>query len=97
MSETELSIQELKLTAAIYTKIRGVLDHIRETGKLPQVIDNGGAHIGANLLIRARGRDITLTDDEQLVFDAILRENRLPGGCVRLVPEKPIKKTRTKK
>jgi hypothetical protein len=37
------------------------------------------------LLIEARGTDVTLTPDEQLVYDAILREGRLPGGGIRLV------------
>ncbi len=88
MKKESISEQELKLTAAIYAKINGVVDHIRQTGKLPDTINPGGAHIGANLLIRERGRDITLTEEEQLVYDAILREGRLPGGHVILVPEK---------
>jgi hypothetical protein len=31
-----------------------------------------------------RGTDPTLTPDERLVYEAILREGRLPGGAVRL-------------
>lgn len=95
MDETVLSKEELKLTAALYAKRPGVVDYIRETGKLPESIPTGGANIGANLLIRSRGTDITLTEDEQLVYDAILREKRLPGGCVRLV-EQPLKKPEEK-
>ena len=87
MEKTELSIRELKLTAAIYAQIKGVLNHIKKTGKLPKVIDNGGAHIGMRLLIERRGTDITLDANEQLVYDAILKEGRLPGGSVRLVDE----------
>jgi len=41
----------------------------------------------ANVIIRRRGRDITLSPDEQLVYDAILKDRRLPGGGVILVPE----------
>ena len=81
----ELSEKELKLTAALYTEMKGVLAHVKKTGKLPKTIYNGGAQIGMRLLIEERGRDITLTEDEQLVYDAILREGRLPGGSVRLV------------
>ena len=87
MEKTELSVRELKLTAALYAQITGVLAHIKKTGKLPKVINNGGAHIGMRLLIEKRGTDITLDADEQLVYDAILREGRLPGGSVRLVDE----------
>jgi hypothetical protein len=80
-----LSDRELRLTAALYAHRPGVVEHVRATGRLPQEIATGGAEIGLKLLIRRRGVDITLTDDEQLVFDAILREGRLPGGSVRLV------------
>ena len=39
------------------------------------------------LAIERRGTDPTLTEDEQLAYDAILRKGRLPGGAVRLVSE----------
>ena len=80
----ELTEQELKLTAALYAK-RGAADHVKRTGKLPQSIGTGGMHIGMRLLIEERGRDIILTAQEQLVYDAIKRKRRLPGGAVRLV------------
>lgn len=58
-TESQKYIRELKLTAALYTQIRGVLNHVRTTGKLPQEINNGGAYIGMRLLIERRGTDIT--------------------------------------
>ncbi len=85
MEKQKLSEQELKLTAAIYAARPGVVDYLKETGKLPESIPTGGANIGARILIRERGTDITLTENEQLVYDAIKREGRLPGGCVMLV------------
>ena len=85
MAPKEYSEKELKLTAALYTQIGGVLAHVKATGRLPDQINQGGAHIGMRLLIEKRGTDISLTPDEQLVFDAILKEKRLPGGGVRLV------------
>ena len=85
MEHTE---QELKLTAGLYT-MRGAAEHVRRTGKLPETIYTGGMHIGMRILIEERGRDITLTVDEQLFYSAILEERRLPGGCVRLLPEGP--------
>lgn len=87
MAKQELSEKELKLTAAVYATNKRVVDNVRKTGKLPETIPNGGFHIAANVIIRKRGEDITLTEDEQLVFDAILREGRLPGGSVILVSE----------
>jgi len=77
--------KELKLTAALYTRMRGLLDHVKRHGHLPDKIPNGGAYIAMRLLIRDRGTDITLTENEQLVYEAMLRENRLPGGRVILV------------
>ena len=97
MDDNQISLKELKLTAAVYAKRKEVVEYVRATGKLPDTIDTGGLHIAANLLIRNRGRDITLTDDEQFVFDAILREHRLPGGHVILVPEELLSKARKQK
>jgi hypothetical protein len=87
MTKSSRIARELKLTAALYAKRAGVLEHIRNTGKLPDHINTGGFEIGMKILIRKRGTDITLTDDEQLVLDAILREKRLPGGNVVLVDD----------
>ena len=87
MTKSNRIAPELKLTAALYAKRKGVVEHIRNTGKLPEQINTGGFNIGMNILIRKRGTDITLTDDEQLVLDAILREKRLPGGKVVLVDD----------
>ena len=42
-----------------------------------------------NVIIRQRGTHICLDEDEELVFQAILRELRLPGGGVRLVSQAP--------
>ena len=87
MSDRSPSEKELKLTAALYAKRSGVLEHLQEFGRLPETIPTGGAAIGTRLLIEERGTDITLTPDEQLVYDAILREGRLPGGSVCLVKQ----------
>jgi hypothetical protein len=89
MHEHEYSEQELKLTAAIYATQDWVVEIIRQTGKLPKEIPNGGFHIAMNVIIRQRGTDITLDEDEELVYQAILRERRLPGGGVRLVSQAP--------
>jgi hypothetical protein len=41
------------------------------------------------LVIEERGADPELTEDERLVYEAIIREGRLPGGAVRLLDPKP--------
>jgi hypothetical protein len=87
MDENIYSEKELKLTAAVYASRAAVVETIRETGKLPETIELGGFPIATNVIIRQRGTDITLSEDEQLVYDAILRERRLPGGSVRLVED----------
>jgi len=92
MNDTVPNERELKLTAALYAGRQFVMDHLRETGRLPEKIPTGGAHIGMRLLIERRGTDITLTDDERLVFDSLLRERRLPGGSVILLDREDASK-----
>ncbi len=86
MTNRTKSDREIKLTAALYVKL-GVLRHVRATGHLPEKVGNPGASIAVRLLLEERGTDITLTPDEQLVYDAIARDGRLPGGSVCLVDE----------
>lgn len=88
------SKRELKLTAALYASRARIVEHVRATGQLPSELNLGGAHIGARLLVEARGTDITLTPDEQLVYEAILRDGRLPGGAVCLGEAEPATKRR---
>jgi hypothetical protein len=54
-------------------------------GRPPDRIGGPWNVIPMRLVIQERGSDPALTPDEQLVYDAILREGRLPGGAVRLV------------
>jgi hypothetical protein len=87
MDEHTYSEKELKLTAAVYATRDEVIEIIRKTGKLPETIELGGFPTAANVIIRQRGTDIILSEDEQLVYDAILHERRLPGGSVRLAED----------
>lgn len=88
--------RELRLTAALYAGRPGVVKHLKETGRLPATIDMGGVTIQSRLLIEGRGIDIELTPDETLVYEAILREGRLPGGHISLQPGASQKKRATK-
>lgn len=81
-----ISDRELRITAAMYAARPGVAQHLKETGKLPARINMGGGHIQSRVLIRNRGLDIELRPDEKLVYEAILRERRLPGGHVLVLP-----------
>ena len=85
MEDKSFSVREIKLTAMVYGSRKELVEEIRDTGKLPKKILPGGFHIAAKVLIRQRGTDPILTEDEQLVYDAIIREKRLPGGGVRLI------------
>ena len=83
-----LADRELKLTAALYAR-HGAARHLREIGKLPDVVGGPWSVIPMRLIIEERGLDFELTPDEQLVYDAIIRERCLPGGTVLLVdPQK---------
>ena len=83
-----ISERELKLTAALYTKLQGVLDHVRATGDLPPDMKPQAYYvIPMKLLIQERGTDVTLTGDERLVYDAIVRAGRTPAGAVHLLED----------
>lgn len=86
MEKQVYSEQELKFTAVLYATRKDVVEHLQSTGKLPKTFYPGGLHIAANVIERTRGRDPILDEVEQLIYEAILREKRLPGGGVLLYP-----------
>lgn len=87
MSEHVYSQPELKLTAILYANNPNVVKHLERTGKLPEDIPNGGFATGLRVIIEKRGLNPDLSETEQLVYEAILRERHLAGGGVRLVEE----------
>lgn len=86
MSEHEYNIREIKITAMVYATRQGIVDHVRATGHLPEVIPLGGFPTAMNVLIHQRGSDPVLNEKEKLVYDAILRDRNLSGGGAILVP-----------
>jgi hypothetical protein len=84
---SDLSDRELRLTAVVYVQL-GILPHLKRTGRLPDTIGGFWNCIPMRLVIEERGTDLVLTDDEQLVYEAIIREGRLSGGAVRLIDKK---------
>ncbi len=87
MNQNKFTEEELKITAILYANKPSVVEYLKKKGTLPKRIEPGGFHIGMNVIIRTRGRNPVLREKEQLVYEAILREGRLPGGVVRLLPE----------
>jgi hypothetical protein len=85
LNDHEYTHPELKLTAILYAHNPQVVAYLKRTGKLPKVIHDAGFGTGLRITIETRGRNPELREDEQLVYDAILREGRLPGGVARLV------------
>lgn len=85
MDTSSITEKELKLTAAIYAKSPETVAYVKEHGKLPKMEPKPWGAIILRVIIEERGTDITLTPDEQLIYDAIIRENRFPGGSARLV------------
>jgi hypothetical protein len=84
---SEPTDRELRLTAVLYARL-GVIEHLKQTSRLPETIGGLWNCIPARHVIAERGTDPVLSDEEQLVYEAILREGRRPGGCVRVVAEK---------
>lgn len=86
----DLTRRELKLTAILYGKL-GAAEPLRRTGRLPDRIGGSWNWVPMNVVMRERGsaRRLILTDDERLLLRAILREGRLPGGAVFLLPSDP--------
>ncbi len=87
MDKKEYSNKSVKLTAAVYATSEKVVKYVKEYGKLPDEIYSGGLHIAMRVIIEKRGTDIILTEKEKLIYDAIIREGRMPGGSVKLVED----------
>jgi len=68
----KISERELKVTAAVYTLL-GVVPYLKEHGRLPDRIGGPWNYLPANKVLEERGPDLELTDDEKLVYEAILR------------------------
>ena len=85
MPKRTIPDKELKLTAAIYATKPGVVEFVREHGRLPDEIDTGGLHIAMRVILERRGPDLELTPYEQVVYDALVAARRFPGGRARLV------------
>ena len=86
MEKQVYSDQELRFTAVLYATRKEVVCHLQEHGTLPAHFPPMGLPTAARVIERTRGRNPILNDVEQLIYEAILREKRLPGGGVVLVP-----------
>ena len=66
----------------------GVARHLASHGRLPDRIGGPWAVIPMRHIIEERGTNPEVTPEEQGILDAMLRENRAPGGVVRLIPHR---------
>ena len=81
--------REVKLTAILYATREDVVRHVPlKLESLPEIIPLGGFPTAMNVLLRRRGLETTLTEDELLVLKAIQTEKVLPGGGVILVEDR---------
>jgi hypothetical protein len=87
MTEKGKPIKSLKLTAAVYATRSELVEYVREHGRLPDEINPGGFPVAFHKIIEWRGTDIELTEKEKLIYDAIIGEERTPGGMVKLIEE----------
>jgi len=76
---------ELKLTAILHPHNPQVVAYLKKTGKLPEEIHDAGFATGLRITIEQRGRDPELSENECLVYEANLRERKLPGGGVKTI------------
>jgi hypothetical protein len=79
--------REIKITAILYATREEIVKHVRSSGRLPKRIPLGGFPTAMNVLVKRRGVDSVMSEDERLVYDAILREKVLPGGGVILAED----------
>ena len=80
-----LSERELKLTAALYARL-GAHRRMRR-GRVPRLADDGCHWVPVQEIVRERGVDLSLTPDEQVVYDAFCRAGRVNGGSVRVMEQ----------
>ena len=79
--------QEIRFTAVIYASREPIVEFVRAKGKLPARIPLDGFPIAPKFIAQRRGLDPVLSEKETLVYEAILREKRLPAGGVILLPD----------
>jgi hypothetical protein len=79
MSAHKYTERELKFTAVIYASRSEIVEYIRKNGKLPARVPLGGFPTAMNLFAVKHGTEVELSEEAGLVFDAILKERRLPA------------------
>jgi hypothetical protein len=82
-----MSDRERRLTAAVYAQIPGVLDHVREQGRVPRSrwLPGGGPEAKLRSLVQRRGLDLELSEAERMVYGAIGAEGDAPAGRAVLI------------
>ena len=70
-----------KIDAILYADRASILAHVKATGHIPK-IEKATFGCGFAHIIERRGSDPELSPDEQLVYDALLRDGTPPGTVV---------------
>jgi len=86
MSTHKYTEQELRFTAILYATREEIVENVQSKGKLPATIPLGGFPTALNFLSRKRGFSPILSEQEQLIYDAIIHEKCLPAGGAIFIP-----------
>jgi hypothetical protein len=80
-----MSDRERRLTAAVYARVPGVVEHVRSCGRIPDFVPSSGHELGLRMVIARRGIDIELSDAEHEVLDALDTHGDAPAGRAALI------------
>ena len=83
-----MSDRERRLTAAVYARLPGLVEHVREAGRLPLRIAGTGMEVGLRWIVQRRGVDPELTGPEKIVLDAIGPD--APGGRAVIIDARTV-------
>ncbi len=90
MEKHRFTEQELDFTAVLNSTRGKVVNCLREKGALPKKLVPGGFPTTVKYIGRRRGLDPVLNEVEQQVYETIVREKRLPGGGVIILPSRML-------
>jgi len=82
MRNVECKLSELRFTAAVYPQNSEILKHVQSHGQLPRKWNYQPKLASALEIFKERGADPSLNQNEQMILDAMLKEQKLPAGGI---------------